>query len=101
MSAKCAPRGGRSSRTRIVIRIATTPSVNACMRSGFIARLSQRGGSFDSREHELLVDLARQAADADRPDLPLAVVDTDAAEEEREERVEARPLDRVVGDLLV
>src|SRR3954451_22697900 len=33
------PSGGRSSRTRIVIRIAITPSVKAFMRSGFTGRL--------------------------------------------------------------
>ena len=48
---------------------------------------------------QLLVHLARQAADADRADTRVAVERRDAALEEREERVEARPLDRVVGDL--
>ena len=55
--------------------------------------------SFDSEQREPLVDLARQAAHADRADAPLAVEHGDAAEEEREERVEARPLDRVVAAL--
>ena len=49
---------------------------------------------FDRAQRELLVDLARQAADADGADARVAVEDRDAAEEEREERVEARPLDR-------
>src|SRR5579862_6419459 len=35
------PAGGFSSRTRIVIRIATTPSVKAFIRSGFTAALCQ------------------------------------------------------------
>src|SRR5579862_5836526 len=39
MSERWCPSGGRSSSTRIVIRIATTPSVNAIIRSGRIARL--------------------------------------------------------------
>src|SRR3954469_16976517 len=54
----------------------------------------------DRVEHEPLVDLAGQTADADRADAAVAVVDRDAAEEEREERIEACPLDRVVLDLL-
>ena len=41
---------------------------------------------------ELLVDLAGQAADADRADPGAVLEHGDAAEEEREERVEARPL---------
>ena len=55
---------------------------------------------FDRAQRELLVDLAGQPADADRAQPRLAVEDRDAAEEEREERVEARPLDGVVPDLL-
>ncbi len=51
-------------------------------------------------ERELLVDLAGQAADADGADALVALEHRDAAEEEREERVEARPLDRVVLHLL-
>lgn len=47
----------------------------------------------DRRECELLVDLARQAADADRADPPTVLEDGDSAEEEGEERVEARTLD--------
>src|SRR5690348_17332983 len=41
MSANRSPAGGRSSRTRIVMRIATTPSVNAVSLSGRTRRLSQ------------------------------------------------------------
>ena len=58
------------------------------------------GRCVDRGEREPLVVFARQPADADGADADVALEDGDAAEEEREERVEARPLDRVVADLL-
>ena len=57
-------------------------------------------GRVDRGQREPLVLLARQPADADGADADVPLEDGDAAEEEREERVEARPLDRVVADLL-
>src|SRR5438045_5835323 len=45
MSARWCPAGARSSRTRIVIRIATTPSVKASIRAGFTARLCHGRGA--------------------------------------------------------
>src|SRR5215216_1490363 len=56
--------------------------------------------ALDRRECELLVVLARQAADADRADPPAVLEHGDAAEEEGEERVEARALDRIGARLL-
>jgi len=49
---------------------------------------------------ELLVDLAGEAADADRAHPPAVLEHRDAAEEEGEERVEARALDRIGARLL-
>ena len=71
-------RSSRSSR-----RGAATSSTSSAIR-----------GSFDSASASCSSTSPGQAADADRADPTLALEDRDAAEEEREERVEARPLDR-------
>src|SRR5258708_28343225 len=85
---KCARAGAR------VAPVAS--SSRACRR----AASCTSAGRVDRAEHELLVDLAGEAADADCADAGLAVEHCDAAEEERELRIEARPLDRVVAHLL-
>src|SRR3954471_2220543 len=54
--------------------------------------LRRRCGALDRRERKLLVELPRQSADADGADTSAVLEDGDAAEEEREERVEAREL---------
>src|SRR5581483_2887933 len=57
-------------------------------------------GCVDGLEHEPLVDFAGQPAHADGADARIAVEHGDSAEEECEERVEARALDGVVASLL-
>ena len=75
------------------------PTRSAERRRGRFLAVAARG-SFDSAEREALVLLTREAAHADRTDALVALEDRDAAEEEREERVEAGTLDRVVLHLL-
>src|SRR5438876_756435 len=74
-------------------------------RAACLARLSSSrallgGRALDRGERNLLIGLAREAADADGADAASGFEDGDAAEEEREERVEARTLDGVVANLL-
>ena len=54
----------------------------------------------DRLDRELLVHLAGHPAHADRADPVVSVEHRDAPEEEREERVEARPLDGILARLL-
>src|SRR3954470_5589196 len=55
--------------------------------------------SFDSGDCELLVGLTGQAADTDGTDANVTLEHGDAAEEEREERVEARALGGILPGL--
>src|SRR5262245_23460378 len=68
--------------------------------TGGMLRTQREPDCLDRSRCERRVVFARQAADADRADAVSAVEGGDPAEEEGEERVEARPLDRVVLDLL-
>src|SRR5258708_7569331 len=90
-------------------RAGSMPMARKCARAGARlapaasssrARRAASGGRIDRAQRELLVDLAGKAADADRADLHLSVEDGDSAEEEREERIEAHPLHRIVANLV-
>ena len=77
------------------------PSASGCARSSsapeHATRLRPGASSPAARiagDRKLLVDLAGQAADTDRPDAAAVVERRDAAEEEAEERIEARKLGR-------
>ncbi len=82
------------------------PKRCSCLaRAACLARLSSSrallgGRALDRGERKLLIGLAREAAHADGADAASGFEDGDAAEEEREERVEARTLDGVVANLL-
>src|SRR6187551_770521 len=81
-------------RTRVVVGLPWHCCLRPRCRGATLLRV------LDRVECELLVDLAGQAADADRADAAVVLEDGDAAEEEREERVEARPLGRIGTSLL-
>src|SRR5205809_1521149 len=77
-------------------------NIVAARRRSCCRTTSESGGEpygVECLPRERFVDLARQAAHADGADPALAVECGEPAEEEREERVEALALDRVVAHL--